>query len=113
MAHLTQEDVQCLLEQSYSGTARERASAVRALCPCQVKRNEPRVWNRVIELASDPDVKVRTQVLHVLADGSPRERERQVVAAIETLTQDADESLRRRARKVLAEYRRSGSVNVL
>jgi hypothetical protein len=36
-----------------------------------------------------------------------------VVAAIETLTQDADESLRRRARKVLAEYRRSGSVNVL
>jgi hypothetical protein len=67
----------------------------------------------MIELANDPDARVRSQILHVLADGSPRERECQVAAAIETIARDRDESLRRRARKVLAQYRRSGVINVL
>ena len=113
MARVTLDEVQELLGQTYSADARDRAGAVRALCPCHVKRNEPRVWDRMIELACDPDAEVRRQVLHVLADGSPRERERQVVNAIETIAQDRDETLRRRARKVLAQYRKSGNINVL
>ncbi len=113
MARVADDDLQQLLEQTYSGSARERADAVRALCPCHVKRNEPRVWDRMIELAADADTKVRSQVLHVLADGSPHVRQPQVVAALEHLAGDSDESLRRRARKVLAAYHRSGKVNVL
>jgi hypothetical protein len=36
-----------------------------------------------------------------------------VVAAIERLQQDPDEKLRRRARKLIAQYRRGGRINVL
>jgi hypothetical protein len=36
-----------------------------------------------------------------------------VVAAIERFEQDPDEKLRRRARKLLAHYRRGGRINVL
>ncbi len=113
MARITDEELRLLLDQASSADARERASAVRALCPCHIKRNEPRVWDRLIEMAGDADPRVRSQVLHVLADGSPRERQPQVVKALELLAHDDDESLRRRARKVLAAYRRSGTVNVL
>ncbi len=113
MTRIADDELTALLSQTYSADPKERAGAVRALCPCHVKRNEPRVWDRIITLANDPDAKVRSQVLHVLADGSPHERERQVVTAIETIAYDQEESLRRRARKVLAQYRRSGTINVL
>jgi len=49
----------------------------------------------------------------MLADGSPREREREVVAAVVRLQADPDDSLRRRARKLIAQYRRGGRINVL
>jgi hypothetical protein len=78
-----------------------------------VKRNEPRVWDRILALVDDPSPKVRTHVFHLLADGSPREREPEVVAAIERLQSDEDERLRRRARKLIAQYRRGGRINVL
>jgi hypothetical protein len=73
----------------------------------------PAVWDRLIEMVDDPDVKVRGHVLHVLCDGSPRGRVDQVVASLERLAADRDEALRRRARKVLAHYRRTGRVNIL
>jgi HEAT repeat protein len=113
MARVTDDELDELLKQTYSPGAYERACAVRALCPCHVKRNEPQVWERMLQLVTDPDPKVRSHVLHVLADGSPHERERQVVQAIQTIAQDADKGLRRRARKVLAQYRSSGRINVL
>ena len=113
MTRIANDELAALLSQTYSADSRERAEAVRLLCPCHVKRNEPRVWDRIISMANDPDAKVRSQVLHVLADGSPREREGQVVSAIQAIAYDEEESLRRRARKVLAQYRRSGSINVL
>jgi HEAT repeat protein len=92
---------------------RVRRRALRELCPCDLKANRPAVWDRVIEMAGDPDARVRSAVLHSLCDGSPRERETEVVAALERLAGDADRGLRRRARQVLASYRRTGRVNVL
>jgi hypothetical protein len=71
------------------------------------------VWNRILSLVNDPSSKVRSHVFHLLADGSPRERESDVVVAIERLGQDPDEKLRRRARKLLAHYRHGGRINVL
>ena len=106
-------DIDGLLEQTASTDEADRAAALRSLCPCHVKRNEPRVWDRILALVDDPSPKVRTHVFHLLADGSPREREPEVVAAIERLQSDADEKLRRRARKLIAQYRRGGRINVL
>jgi hypothetical protein len=71
------------------------------------------VWDRTLEMASDADVKVRATVLHLLCDGSPRERNAEVVAAVERLQHDPDDKLRRLARKVMAQYRKTGQINVL
>jgi hypothetical protein len=67
----------------------------------------------VLQLIDDPALEVRRWVFHLLGDGSPREREAQIVAAMERFTHDADKKLQRRARQVLAEYRRGGTINVL
>lgn len=107
------DEIDGLLELTFSSKAQERARAVQQLCPCRVRRNEPRVWERVIEMTGDPDAKVRSHVLHVLADGSPRELESEVVAAIEGMMHDPDVKLRRRVRKLISQYRRSGNINVL
>ena len=106
-------EIDGLLEQTHSADGAERAAAVKALCPCHVKRNESRVWDRILVLAEDPSAKVRSHAFHLLADGSPREREAEVVKAIERLQADPDERLRRRARKLTAQYRRGGRINVL
>ena len=90
-----------------------RAEALRSLCPCHVKRSEPRVWDRILQLIDDPSPKVRSHVFHLLADGSPRQREAQVVCAIERLQADPDQKLRRRARKLIAQYLRGGRINAL
>ena len=48
-----------------------------------------------------------------MSDGSPKEREGEVLAALARLAEDTDDSIRRRARKALAEHRRTGKLNVL
>jgi len=107
------QQMDALLEQTASGDAKMRAAALRELCPCHVKFNDARVWARTLAMASDRDVKVRATVLHVLCDGSPRERHMEVVAAVERLQHDPDDKLRRRARKVMAQFRKTGQINVL
>lgn len=87
-----------------------RQAAVQALCPCHVQANVKRVWDRLIELVDDPDVKVRGIVLHTLCDGSPRDREAEVVQALEQMYNDPDPKLRRRVRHLLASYRRIGKI---
>jgi HEAT repeat protein len=113
MAHLTEREIQNLLTQTHSSDAGDRAAAVRNLCPCQIKKHIPEVWERMIALAEDPDRKVRSQVFHVLGDGSPREYHARIVAAYEKMQRDPDERLRRAARKLMAQYRNSGKINVL
>lgn len=90
-----------------------RCEAARELCPCHVQANHVRVWDRLIALADDPDARVRATILHTLADGSPREREAEIVQTLEKMYHDPDEKLRRQVRKLLAQYRRSGKINVL
>ena len=45
--------------------------------------------------------------------GSPRERETDIIAALERLQADSDKGVRRQARRVMAHYRRHGSWNIL
>jgi hypothetical protein len=107
------DEIEALLEQTADANSKVRALAVQSLCPCHVKRNDARVWDRVLELVDDPALDVRRWVFHLLGDGSPREREAEVVAAMERFTRDPDKKLQRRARQVLAKYRQGGTINVL
>ena len=107
------EEVGAFLQETYDPDPKVRKLAVHHLCPCGVKRNIPAVWERLLAMIGDVDAGVRGQVLHNLCDGSPRTYQAQVLRAIESLHDDPDPGLRRRARKFLAQYRRSGRINVL
>jgi hypothetical protein len=106
-------DLDRALDETQHPDPRKRIRALHDLCPCQLKADYPEVWDRVLTMVSDGDAKVRGHVLHVLADGSPRHREAEVVQAVERLGNDPDPGLRRRARRLLAHYRRTGKINVL
>ena len=106
-------DIETVIEQSKHANAEMRTEAVRMLCPCKLKFNYEPAWNRLLEMVTDPDVHVRRNVLHVLCDGSPRERETEVVQALERMYHDKDAKLRRHVRKLLAQYKRGGRINVL
>ncbi len=106
-------EIDHLLEQTCDPDPKVRNEAARHLCPCHVQMNIPEVWDRILAMVDDPDPKVRGTVLHTLADGSPREREAEIVTAIESMYHDPDLKLRRRVRKLLAQYRRTGNINLL
>ena len=102
-----------LLKATYDPDVEAKCEAIQYLCPCHVQRNRPEVWDRLFELARDPELEVRRTVFHILGDGSPNERIHDVVSAMESMYHDPDPKLRRRARKFLAQYRRTGRVNIL
>ncbi len=100
-----------VLRETYDPDPALRKQAVRDLCPCELKLNDAATWDRILELTCDPDLGVRRNALHTLIDGSPREREADVVAALEGMRDDAHLKLRRQVRKILARYRRTGRIN--
>lgn len=106
-------EVDEVIDLSRDPDPKQRAEAVRIMCPCQLKMDIPRVWDRLIEMAQDESVLVRKNVFHVLADGSPRYREQQIVGVIEQMHNDPDPKLRRHVRKLLAHYRHGGRLNAL
>jgi hypothetical protein len=106
------DEISTLLAQTEADDPRVRWKALIRLCPCHVKRNHARVWSRIVAMAADPDAKVRDTVLHVLTDGSPRLLSSDVIHVLEQFQGDPDQRLRRKARKILAHYRRTGDLNV-
>ena len=107
------EEIEELLGLTYDEDPKVRMQGVRALCPCHVKADNDEVWNRIFELANDSHRSVRAHVLHALGDGSPRERESDVVQTVEAMANDPDPKIRRSVRRLLAQYRRTGKINVL
>lgn len=105
-------EIGTFLEKTHDPDPRVRSAAVNHLCPCHVKHNHTLVWDRVIEMATDTDPKVRQWVLHLLTDGSPRSRQAEVVQVLTRLHDDCDPKVRRRARQILAYYRRTGELNI-
>ena len=65
------DEIDGLLEQTADGDPKVRARALASLCPCHVKRNDPKVWDQILKLADDPALDVRRWVFHLLGDGSP------------------------------------------
>lgn len=85
--------------------------AAHHLCPCQLKADHPAVWSRILEMCRDEDVRVRKAAMHTLTDGSPKEREADVIQTLESMYSDPDRKLRRQVRQRLATYRASGRLN--
>ena len=79
-------EIRHLLAASRDPDPEVRRRAVRELCPCQVKRNDPDVWERVFEMTRDPNVRVRRNALHGMIDGSPAGLAPRVVAGAPTST---------------------------
>ena len=104
------DDIAAALEQTRDPDPKVRRAALLPLCPCHVRSDVTRIWDRIFEMQSDADPGVRSIVLHQLTDGSPKAREAEVLEAIEQLAQDPDLKIRRRARRALSEYRRSGKI---
>ena len=104
------DDIAAAVEQSKDDDPKQRRAALMALCPCHVRADVKAVWDRLLEMQTDEDAGVRSLVLHCLTDGSPRSREQEVVAALEGLANDPDPKLRRRARRALSDYRRTGRI---
>ena len=99
-----------LLELSRSKESRARQLACRNLCTCHVRADDDRVWARLLELAGDPDPRVRGDVIHALTDSTPASRVPAVIQALESCRNDPDAGIRRQVRKTLARYRRTGKV---
>lgn len=106
-------DIPALLDLTRSADIKSRRRAIMALCPCELKSHSAEVWQRVIEMADDPDASVRRSVIHTVADGSPAQYEPKIVEALEKLYNDPERSVRRMARHVLSRYRHTGNLNTL
>ena len=93
----SREQVDGFLSLTYDDDPRVRQVAIRNLCPCHIQADVPAVWDRLLELAGDPDDGVRHDVLHTLVDGSPRRMRAEVVEALEVMAKDR--SIRRGRRQ--------------
>lgn len=99
-----------LLLLSWSQDSQDRQLACRNLCTCHVRADDDRVWTRLLELVGDPDPRVRGDVIHAITDSTPASRVPAVIQALEARHNDPDKGIRRRVRKTLAHYRRTGKV---
>lgn len=92
---------------------KRRKEALKTLCPCKVKHYDPKIWDRIFEMVTDENELVREQVVHTLCDGSPKELEEEVITKLESLWNDPSEKVKKKVRKALNSYRRTGVWNVL
>lgn len=92
---------------------KKRKQALKDLCPCHVRADIPELWERIFQLLSDEEGIVRDQALHALGDGSPSHLEEKIVIKLEELYNDPHPDVKKKARRMLNSYRRTGKWNVL
>jgi hypothetical protein len=93
-----------------TGTDSDRQHALRGLCTCHVQADDDAVWETLVRMLDDPIPRVRAEALHAVTDSTPASRVASVVAALEARRNEADLKLRRRIRKTLAHYHRTGKL---
>lgn len=108
-ASTVEEHLQC----TYYPDALQRKRALKELCPCHVRADFEQLWERIFELTEDEAGIVRDQALHALGDGSPRHLEERIIETVERLYNDPEPSVRKKARRMMNSYRRTGRWNVL
>ena len=86
---------------------------MKSLCPCSVRADIDMVWERIFEMVDDVSPIVRDQAMHALGDGSPRHLEARIVEAMGKRYNDEDPAVRKKARRMMNAYRRTGKWNVL
>jgi len=106
-------DIDKLLALLRHESAAVRVAALREICPCHMVEDIDEFWTAVLSMTRDADLAVRKQVMHTLCDGSPPRLEAEVMAAMETLSHDADTDLRRMANKVKGHFQKTGKWNIL
>lgn len=102
-----------ILEMTYDTDSEVRLLAVKELCPCRVQNNIDILWKRVFELVHDENPLIRSQILHIMCDGSPHKYELEVKCAIDTLHKDPNKDVRKAANKVMASVKATGKWNIL
>ena len=107
------ETIKEYLQRTYDFDPRKRRKALQDLCPCHVRADIPELWERIFVLLEDEEGCVRDQALHALGDGSPLHLEERIVEAAERLYNDPHPPVKKKARKILNSYRRTGKWNVL
>ena len=107
------EDMFELIELTKRPNNQVRLKASQQMCPCRVGIDIPEFWQRLFEMSTDEDAKVRYQVMHNLCDGSPPQYEQDIMECIERFNRDPDNHIRRQASKVMASYLRTGKWNIL
>jgi hypothetical protein len=78
--------------------------------PATARRSGATTTARAGMRQQDPDPLVRRDVIHALTDSTPAPRVPAVIQALKSRHNDPDERTRRRVRKTLAHYRRTGRV---
>lgn len=107
------ESISEYLERTRDPNPQKRRKALKDLCPCHVRADIPDLWDRIFECLADENGGVRDQALHALGDGSPSHLEHRIVEAVESMYNDPHSDVRKKARKMLNTYRRTGKWNVL
>lgn len=102
-----------IMELTYDHDDGVRHDAVAQLCPCHVKDNISDLWDRIFELVSDHSSIVRSRILHIVCDGSPKEYEENVIKILNIFEHDSDKDIRTKARRILRHYDRTGDWNIL
>ena len=101
------------IQRTFDPDPKKRRRALKELCPCHVREDIPQVWERIFEMCEDEDGWVRDQAIHSLGDGSPGRLEEQILTVIEDKYNDPHPEVKKKARKMLNTYRRTGKWNVL
>lgn len=107
------ETIQYYLERTHDPNPLKRKQALKDLCPCHVRADIPALWDRIFELLHDEEGIVRDQALHALGDGSPRHLEARIIEAVESMYNDPHPDVKKKARRMLNAYRKTGKWNVL
>lgn len=105
-----EDDIAPLLALAASEDPVERRVAVKNLCTCHLKADDDRAWSALRAAFDDDDVRVRREALHALTDSTPETRVAEVVNALESRYSDTNPSLRRRIRRTLVHYRKTGQL---
>lgn len=102
-----------IMELTYDPDESVRHDAVAQLCPCHVNDNIGDVWNRIFQLVEDESDLVRSRILHIVCDGSPKEYEDNVITILKIFERDSNKVINAKAKKILRHYKSTGKWNIL